>query len=360
MRKSLLLAVSLSIAALFVAPLAFAATSVIPVFGGGTATSSFTQGWVYSNGTTSALGASTSPTVNYITATSTTATSTFAHGIQAPCFATSAGGACISGGGSGTVTSVATNNGVSGGTITTSGTISLDTTYGASWTASTTFQKVVNLANASSTLTTHLGATWFPAITASRLLAVDNNNQLIASSTLGANLVLVPANAILAGNASGAIIASSTIGSNLIPVPANAVLAGNASGQIIATSSISFGNIIYTKHYLTLSYGTSTAWTGTTTLPAFTIPAAMTLNSAQCLPTPAGTTFDAQLQYGTAPTYPTLIRYASTSPTQNTWSFSANNTPSSGASSTISFGNASTTLTGATCTLILTSTTVGT
>jgi len=44
---------------------------------GGTGISSFGQGWLFSNGGTGALAASTSPTVNYITATSTTATSTF-------------------------------------------------------------------------------------------------------------------------------------------------------------------------------------------------------------------------------------------------------------------------------------------
>jgi hypothetical protein len=44
---------------------------------GGTGVSSFGQGWLFSNGGTGALAASTSPTVNYLTATSTSATSTF-------------------------------------------------------------------------------------------------------------------------------------------------------------------------------------------------------------------------------------------------------------------------------------------
>jgi hypothetical protein len=43
---------------------------------GGTGATSFPQGWIYSDGGTGALNASSSPTVNYITATSTTATST--------------------------------------------------------------------------------------------------------------------------------------------------------------------------------------------------------------------------------------------------------------------------------------------
>ena len=52
--------------------------TTIAVNKGGTGQTSFSQGWLNSDGTN--LSASTSPTVNYITATSTTATSTFATG----------------------------------------------------------------------------------------------------------------------------------------------------------------------------------------------------------------------------------------------------------------------------------------
>jgi hypothetical protein len=67
---------------------------------GGTGATSFNQGWVFSFGNGNALSASTSPTVNYITATSTTATSTFANGINITggCFAKN--GVCVGGGGS--------------------------------------------------------------------------------------------------------------------------------------------------------------------------------------------------------------------------------------------------------------------
>lgn len=58
-------------------------TGILPVANGGTGASSFGQGWLYSSGGTGALAASTSPTVNYLTATSTTATSTFAGGVAA-------------------------------------------------------------------------------------------------------------------------------------------------------------------------------------------------------------------------------------------------------------------------------------
>src|SRR3989344_5515180 len=53
-------------------------TSALTVPNGGTGAATFGQGWIFSNGGTGALSASTSPTVSYITATSTTATSTFA------------------------------------------------------------------------------------------------------------------------------------------------------------------------------------------------------------------------------------------------------------------------------------------
>ena len=57
---------------------------------GGSGATSFGQGWIYSVGGTNALAASTSPTVNYLTATSTSATSTFAAGISAARLNTSA------------------------------------------------------------------------------------------------------------------------------------------------------------------------------------------------------------------------------------------------------------------------------
>lgn len=70
-------------------------TSIQPVANGGTGTTSFGQGWLFSSGDESALSASSSPTVNYITATSTTATSTFANGINVTGGCFSINGVCI-------------------------------------------------------------------------------------------------------------------------------------------------------------------------------------------------------------------------------------------------------------------------
>jgi hypothetical protein len=54
--------------------------NALPVASGGTGAAIFGQGWIYSSGGTGSLAASTSPTVNYIVATSTAATSTIAGG----------------------------------------------------------------------------------------------------------------------------------------------------------------------------------------------------------------------------------------------------------------------------------------
>lgn len=137
-------------------------TGTLPVSNGGTGAATFGQGWLESPGGTNIFISSTSPTVNYITSTSTTATSTFAAAITvgagqgtstfaggisaknvnltsttasstasngfnltAGCFAIN--GACVGGsGGSGTVTSIAvttpTGISVSPSSITTNGT----------------------------------------------------------------------------------------------------------------------------------------------------------------------------------------------------------------------------------------------
>jgi hypothetical protein len=57
-------------------------SGTLAISSGGTGAITFGQGWIYSNGGTGTLAASTSPTVNYIVATSSTATSTFAAGLQ--------------------------------------------------------------------------------------------------------------------------------------------------------------------------------------------------------------------------------------------------------------------------------------
>lgn len=71
--------------------------AALTVDSGGTGASSFGQGWLSSSGSGNALTASTSPTVNYITATSTANTSTFAGGINVTGGCLAQNGVCIRG-----------------------------------------------------------------------------------------------------------------------------------------------------------------------------------------------------------------------------------------------------------------------
>ena len=57
-------------------------SGTLGVGNGGTGAATFGQGWLHSAGGTSAFTSSTSPTVNYIFATSTTASSTISHGLN--------------------------------------------------------------------------------------------------------------------------------------------------------------------------------------------------------------------------------------------------------------------------------------
>lgn len=122
---------------------------------GGTGKSTFTQGWIYSPGGSTALTSSTSPTFNYITVTGNS-TSTFANGINMTggCFAFN--GACISGGGGGAVSTVTNVDGTltispnSGAVI-----ASLALAHANFWTA------LQQMLNASTTLLSVYGPAYF-------------------------------------------------------------------------------------------------------------------------------------------------------------------------------------------------------
>lgn len=88
----------------------------------------------------------------------------------------------------GTVTSIATNNGITGGTITTTGTLSLDQSFGAIWTAaSSTYEGHLALNTASTTQLT--APILWTGLTANKLLTTDANGQMVASSTIGDSLL---------------------------------------------------------------------------------------------------------------------------------------------------------------------------
>jgi len=111
-----------------------AAAPVIATINGGTGLSSLPKNMILVGNATSTISSTSSPTVGYITATSTTATSTFANGIQINGGCLTVGGSCLTNN-TGTVTSVSGSGGttgfaLNGGPITTSGTLTLSGTLG--------------------------------------------------------------------------------------------------------------------------------------------------------------------------------------------------------------------------------------
>lgn len=106
------------------------------------------------------------------------------------------------------------------------------------------------------------------------------------------------------------------------------------------------------RRSVTLSYGTSTAWAASTTLPAFVIPFGYTWNTITCLTQPVGSTLNAQYQYANPTTYATVnATMVPASSTPGIVTFSTNNTPTAQATSTISFGTPASSPVSIACTL---------
>lgn len=112
-----------------------------------------------------------------VVATST-ATSTFAGSIQATCFTTN-GTTCLTAGGSGTVTSVATDATLTGGTITTTGTLGINLANANSWTAEQDFNNGGLALNVANTSWYGLGGTTFA------YASTTNQNTLLGLSAGG-------------------------------------------------------------------------------------------------------------------------------------------------------------------------------
>lgn len=114
--------------------------------------------------------------------------------------------------------------------------------------------------------------------------------------------------------------------------------------QIIGDGSGS--SLITPLRILSVTYATTTAWAGTTTLLDIGIaPFGMTINTARCH-TDAGT-LNVQLQYGTGPTKPLMLLASSTIGQQT---LSANNTPAKGNDIGIVFGTPASSPTQVNCT----------
>ncbi len=123
-----------------------------------------------------------------------------------------------------------------------------------------------------------------------------------------------------------------------------------------STTAFSINNkTAIADRFLTFSYSTTTAWTGSSTLlelgPA---PFGMTWNSVSCHTT-AGT-LNVQYQYGTGPTLTLPMFNAST--TNGTVTFTSNNTPAKGNSMAVTVGTPASTPTGISCTVNATITSI--
>jgi hypothetical protein len=100
------------------------------------------------------------------------------------------------------------------------------------------------------------------------------------------------------------------------------------------------------RRFLTVSTATSTAWTGTTTLPEIPIPTGMTFSSVQCK-TNAGT-LNVQVSYGQPATNLAMLN-AST--TMGTYTWSTNNTPPAATTTSFAFGTPASSPTQISCTV---------
>src|SRR3989344_3752703 len=203
-------------------------TGILGVGTGGTGASSFGQGWIYSSGGTTALAASTSPTVNYVVATSTTFASIFPYASTTAISGTTAffttststtvngntgniGTLAVTGTGTfGTATSTTLNGNTAAiGTLTVSGVGTFGTatstaanantgTFGTLSVnglstlkggfvsqASSTVVGPLTATQASTTMFTNTGATYLTSPSTMSLLATDATGLVIASSTIG-------------------------------------------------------------------------------------------------------------------------------------------------------------------------------
>lgn len=137
----------------------------------------------------------------------------------------------------------------------------------------------------------------------------------------------------------------------------NGYLAQDTTNDQIVIGDGTVTSVFDKRIRLSLSYATTTAWTGTTTLPAFPITQGITWTQISCTSQPGGSTIDAQYQYANPSTYATVnstMVVASTTPGLIT--LSSNNVPATQATSTIQFGTPASSPTSASCTLVGTAT----
>lgn len=267
---------------------------------------------------------------NLLNVTSATASSTFANGINLVTGCLAYNGTCVATG-AGTVTSVATDSTLTGGPITTTGTLGLNLANANWWTG------LQNFALASTSQFT---------ATSSVYLATTGGNVGVGTTSPTAKLSVharaTETNSLLFAVASSTATATTTL------------FSADNRGQLINNNTIKgLTGVISPVRNLRLGTATTTAWTATSSVNLITgvMPFAGTIRSALCS-TDAGT-LNVDLYHTT-----THLALINASTTIGTFSFTANNTFTSGEILYMVAGTPVSSPTRATCTLNITETAI--
>ena len=168
----------------------------------------------------------------------------------------------------------------------------------------------------------------------------------IAYATVSQTITLPTVGQLLysaSGNTGGVATSSTGTASTILALDAN----GHTAATSATTTSLSVnGDTVTGKRYLTFSYATTTAWTGTSTLPVAVIPIAMTVQAMECA-TNAGT-LNVNFYYGPTPTHVTMYP-ASTTPGVYTYSSAM----ATAATTTVDIGTPASLPTSIQCTMTL-------
>lgn len=203
-----------------------------------------------------------------------------------------------------TVSSIVAGTGLNGGTITTSGTISLKSYFGT--TTADTAGQALFWTSTNATPATIGSNSNFTFATANNLLTATNASTTAFSAT---GFLAIPTSASCTGFVLGSLCLDTT------------------NNQLqVGTSTGGSPSVYDPRRFLTFTYATTTAWSGTTTIALGTAPSAIQFQSLQCY-TDAGT-LDVQLQYGAGPTTVNPMIIASTTAGVNV--VTGSGTPSAG------------------------------
>lgn len=335
------------------------AVTLLTVPQGGTGAGSFSNYPIVGNGL-NALSASSTLWVVGINATSTTATSTFAFGVNAAQFDATTGtstgkgwdlsggcfainGTCLGAGGSGTVTSIATTWPMIGGIITTTGTLSfggLSTSTPAVIGNIPYFSGVNSFANVA---TTSIGAgtgLTFSGTAGSQIGGVAGTYSVNTSQNIATLSNLTGNGFVKTSGGVGTLSVDTSTYLTTVDISANTNLAATAP-VVLTGDTLSLGNLTL---YPAFTYSTSTAWTGTTTIPLAPAYVAETWNGVKCF-TDAGT-LNVVFSDGT-----NLMNLLNASTTVGTFTLSTNNTFTASEKRYVDIGTPATSPTKISCTI---------